>query len=124
MLELTVLPQQVKFGDDKRDTLPQYCLSCDVRNLCNGGCPKDRFTTTPDGEPGLHYLCPSYQEFFRHVQAPMRRMAELLRTNHFADELIPEYAAADAKRPRNSPCPCASGKKWKHCHGLQRAWND
>ena len=21
------------------------------------------------------------------------------------------------KIPRNSPCPCGSGKKYKHCHG-------
>ncbi|MEP1597624.1 MAG: SEC-C metal-binding domain-containing protein [Hyphomonas sp.] len=22
-----------------------------------------------------------------------------------------------ASTPRNSPCPCGSGKKYKHCHG-------
>jgi preprotein translocase subunit SecA len=22
-----------------------------------------------------------------------------------------------SKTPRNSPCPCGSGKKFKHCHG-------
>jgi preprotein translocase subunit SecA len=22
-----------------------------------------------------------------------------------------------AKTPRNAPCPCGSGKKFKHCHG-------
>ncbi len=22
-----------------------------------------------------------------------------------------------AKTPRNAPCPCGSGKKYKHCHG-------
>ncbi len=21
------------------------------------------------------------------------------------------------KTPRNAPCPCGSGKKYKHCHG-------
>jgi preprotein translocase subunit SecA len=25
--------------------------------------------------------------------------------------------AASAKVPRNAPCPCGSGKKYKHCHG-------
>ena len=25
--------------------------------------------------------------------------------------------AAAAKVPRNAPCPCGSGKKYKYCHG-------
>ena len=50
-------PQQRAFGDAKRDTLPAYCRECDVRFACHGECPKNRFTLTPDGEPGLNYLC-------------------------------------------------------------------
>ena len=26
-------------------------------------------------------------------------------------------ASADGKVPRNAPCPCGSGRKYKHCHG-------
>ncbi len=70
MLELIVSPQQQKFGQDKFDTLTQFCLDCDVRFACNGGCPKDRFATSPYGEEGQHYLCPSYKEFFHHVDRP------------------------------------------------------
>ena len=66
------LPAAQDFGNAERDSLPAYCRRCDVRFACNGGCPKDRFTTTPDGEPGLHYLCPGYQAFFHHVDRPMR----------------------------------------------------
>ena len=55
-----------------------YCLECDVRFACHGGCPKDRFITTPDGEPGLNYLCPGYKDFFHHVDRPMRFMTEQL----------------------------------------------
>ena len=75
MLELISSPQQVAFGQAKHDDLPGYCRTCTVRFACHGGCPKDRFTTTPDGEPGLHYLCPSYKTFFAHVDKPMRFMA-------------------------------------------------
>ncbi len=96
MLTLVASPQQRKFGQDKRDTLPQYCRDCSVRYACNGGCPRERFIHTPDGEPGLNYLCAGYQDFFGHVQQPMRRMAELLRAGRFADEIMAEYAAADA----------------------------
>ena len=88
LLELVASPQQLAFGRAKRDSLPAYCRSCDVRFACHGGCPKDRFTVTPDGEPGLHYLCPSYLEFFHHVDRPMRFMAAALRRGGFADEVM------------------------------------
>ena len=117
MLELIVLPQQVKFGRDKRDTLTSQCRSCDVRFACNGGCPKDRFIETSDGEPGLHYLCAGYQHFFRHVSEPMAQMSRLLHEGGAPAELMDSYARDDAQRPRNSPCPCGNGRKWKKCHG-------
>lgn len=97
LLELVASPQQVAFGNAKLDSLPGYCRSCDVRFACNGGCPKDRFTTTPQGEPGLHYLCPSYQLFFRHVDRPMRFMAGALRTGRHADEVMAWMARQDRR---------------------------
>ena len=81
MLELVASQQQRQFGLAKRDTLPRYCLDCDVRFACHGGCPKDRFIPTPDGEPGLNYLCAGFKEFFHHVDRPMRTMAGLLAQN-------------------------------------------
>jgi uncharacterized protein len=52
MLNLVASDQQRKFGDDKRDSLTAQCRSCAVRPLCNGGCPKDRFAVSRDGDPG------------------------------------------------------------------------
>ena len=117
MLELVSSPQQVQFGLDKRDTLPQYCLECDVRFACHGGCPKDRFIRTPDGDPGLNYLCAGFKEFFHHVDAPMRVMADLLARNRAPAEIMELYASEDARRGRNDLCTCGSGQKWKRCHG-------
>jgi uncharacterized protein len=117
MLELVALPQQRKFGQDKRDTLTRFCLDCDVRFACNGGCPKDRFATSPYGEPGQHYLCPGYKNFFHHVQGAMEAMTRLLRANRAPAELMGTYARDDASRDRNEPCTCGSGRKWKRCHG-------
>ncbi len=97
MLELVASPQQQAFGNAKNDDLPAYCRSCDVRFACNGGCPKDRFTLTPDGEPGLHYLCPSYQAFFRHVDRPMRFMAAALRGGKPVDAVMSWTARRDGK---------------------------
>jgi uncharacterized protein len=117
MLELVASQQQRQFGLDKRDTLPHYCLECDVRFACHGGCPKDRFISTPDGEPGLNYLCAGYKAFFHHVDRSMRFMAEQLRRDGAPAEIMRLYAAEDGARGRNDPCTCGSGRKWKHCHG-------
>jgi len=117
MLQLVSSEQQLKFGQDKYDTLPKYCRECEVRFACHGGCPKDRFITTPDGEPGLNYLCAGFKDFFHHIDKPMRTMSQLLAQNRAPSEIVQLYARQDAKRSRNDPCTCGSGRKWKHCHG-------
>ena len=121
MQELVASSRQTRFGEDKRDTLTRYCLDCDVRFACNGGCPKDRFATSPYGEPGQHYLCPGYKLFFAHVREPMRIMAGLLAAGRPPSELMAIYAGQDARRGRNEPCTCGRARKWKHCHGAARA---
>ena len=117
MLELVDSPKQRRFGLDKRDRLPNFCRECDVRFACHGGCPKDRFIQTPDGEPGLNYLCAGYKAFFHHVERPMEAMASLLAQDRAPSEIVRQYAAQDARRGRNEPCTCGSGRKWKQCHG-------
>jgi uncharacterized protein len=117
MLELVDSPQQRAFGDAKRDTLPGYCRRCDVRFACHGGCPKDRFATTPDGEPGLHHLCAGYQRFFRHIDAPMRVMASLVRAGGEAAGVRAWYAERDAAAGPGAACSCGSGAVLAACHG-------
>ena len=68
----------VIFGEAKRDLLPQYCKQCDYRFACHGECPKHRFMQTPDGEPGLSYLCSGYRKFFAQVHPYMQFMADEL----------------------------------------------
>jgi uncharacterized protein len=128
MIELVASPQQLKFGQDKLDTLPQYCLDCDVRFACHGECPKNRFLTTPDGEDGLNYLCAGFKHFFHHVDFPMKLMAGLTRRNRPAAEVMRILAVEEAKwqalftqTRRNDPCPCGSGCKYKQCHGKPEA---
>jgi uncharacterized protein len=70
--------RQEKFGEDKKSTLPKFCRECDIRFVCNGGCPKNRVLHTPDGEFGLNYLCAGYKAFFRHIDPAMNTMANLL----------------------------------------------
>jgi uncharacterized protein len=117
MLDMVASPQQLAFGQDKRDSLTRYCLDCDVRFACGGGCPKDRFATSPYGEAGQHYLCPSYAAFFHHVTPVMAAMRDLLRAGRAPSEVMASHAVRDAQRGRNDPCTCGSGRKWKVCHG-------
>ncbi|HEU4670808.1 MAG TPA: preprotein translocase subunit SecA [Dyella sp.] len=62
------------------------------------------------------------------MEAEQQRLAERLQRQMLAsgggapaaaaDEARPAVAAADGpKVGRNDPCPCGSGKKYKHCHG-------
>ncbi|MFO7664435.1 MAG: anaerobic sulfatase maturase [Chloroflexota bacterium] len=124
MIELIASDKQRQFGQDKFDTLPKYCLECDVGFACHGGCPKDRFITTPDGEAGLNYLCAGFKHFFHHIDEAMRFMAGELRQQRPPANLMHFTAQKDAERQkvfatagRNDPCPCGSGRKFKLCHG-------
>lgn len=121
LIDLVKSQKQFDFGVDKRNSLPVYCLRCNVRYACHGECPKHRFLKTPDGKPGLNYLCEGYKLFFTHVEPYMDFMAKELknkrppanvmnwirnRENQVTKPLMPE---------RNDPCPCGSGKKFKNC---------
>ncbi len=88
MVEMLASEQQRAFGAAKRDTLPRYCRECEVRFACHGECPRNRFATTPDGEPGLNYLCAGYKSFFKHIDHPMRIMAALLRSQRSPVEVM------------------------------------
>jgi uncharacterized protein len=98
MLNLVSSEPQVKFGNDKFDTLPKYCRECEVRFACHGGCPKDRFIKTPDGEPGLNYLCAGYKIFFNHINNPMRTMSQLLHQNRAPAEIMRTYVGETDRR--------------------------
>jgi len=121
LADLVASERQRAFGAAKRDTLPRYCRECPVRFACHGECPKNRFILTPDGEPGLNYLCAGYKAFFTHIDRPMKMMAALLRQGRYADEVMGLLAHEEAQRyanvGRNDPCPCGSANKFKRCHG-------
>ncbi|MCL2060810.1 MAG: SPASM domain-containing protein [Oscillospiraceae bacterium] len=112
-------PTQRRFGESKRTSLPSQCLACEWLALCNGGCPKDRFASTQDGEPGLNYLCGGLKRFFSHAEKPLKQMVELS-SQRMTPEAIMGRMHMDEKAKwigvgRNDPCPCGSGKKAKNC---------
>ncbi len=118
LIELLESPGQRSFGRAKLDTLPRYCLTCEVRAMCNGGCPKNRFIRTPDGEDGLNYLCAGYKRFFTHCADFVSEVASHWR-QQVPDQHIPvahiRRTWNGTKPGRNAPCPCGSGLKYKKC---------
>jgi uncharacterized protein len=119
LAELLRSPAQEHFGRAKRDSLPRYCRQCEVLDMCRGGCPKDRFLRTPDGEEGLNYLCTGWKQFFTHVRPVFEKLVPLWRAGADPARLM---AAARDNKPggapgigRNDLCPCGSGKKYKNC---------
>jgi uncharacterized protein len=92
LVELVASSKQVQFGRNKMAKLPKYCLDCEVRFACHGGCPKNRTLRSPQGEPGLNYLCQGYKDFFQHIDEPMRIMAFLLRQQRPPAEIMNIWA--------------------------------
>lgn len=122
--ELVASDAQQSFGRDKSNTLPKYCRECTYLFTCHGECPKNRVLTTPDGEPGLNWLCAGLKAFFEHVNRPMQIMADLLRRGQYADGIMKILGQEEGrsipkedKVGRNDPCLCGSGLKYKKCHG-------
>jgi uncharacterized protein len=124
MRELVSSDEQHIFGVNKRDALPKFCLECPVLFACKGECPKNRFLLTPDGEPGLNYLCSGYKAFFQHADESMKVMAMLMFNDRFASEVMQILAKRkeelsqlyQSSKPEH-PCPCSSGLKFQACHG-------
>jgi uncharacterized protein len=116
--ELVDSPVQRRFGEDKRDRLPERCRSCRWLPICNGSCPKDRFPTA-DGTPALNYLCDGLQHFFAHAERPLKRVMESQKKGLRPETIMAQLRAESMARwkgiGRNDPCPCGSGLKAKHC---------
>jgi uncharacterized protein len=118
LFELIESPAQKAFGQRKLDTLPAYCRGCDVRDMCNGGCPKNRFLKTPDGESGLNYLCAGYKHFFAHCRPFVSQVAAQWRRQNMEQKASVKQDLKTHPVPktgRNDPCYCGSGKKYKNC---------
>jgi uncharacterized protein len=80
--------QQLAFGTSKEAALPRDCRECDFLFVCRGGCPKHRFRKTPDGEPGLNYLCAGFKDFLQHGEPGMKRLVELIRRGIPAQKIM------------------------------------
>ena len=124
LAEMLTSESQLRFGQNKQDTLPEYCRHCEYCSICAGECPKHRIVNTPDGKSGLNYLCPGLKMFFTHSAPYMEYMKREYDMNgapakvmEWARRLKPAKASVNTFDELRSydPCPCGSGKKYKFC---------
>jgi uncharacterized protein len=79
--KMVFTPEQEWFGTNKERMLPRYCRECKYQFACFGECPKNRFIKTPDGEPGLNYLCSGWRRFYSHIDERVADIARQIRAN-------------------------------------------
>ena len=97
---------------------PDECSRCRHLDLCRGGCPKDRLSAGGNRFGGKSRLCEGLLLFLDHARPALEKLADKVRaerravTGPVADKPV---AAAWAQAGRNDPCPCGSGRKYKHC---------
>ena len=112
--ELMESVTQRRFGSAKLDSLPECCKVCEVRPACHGDCPKHRFAETPDGGPGLSYLCKAYKEIFNHMAPYLKVMADLVQAGRARSRRNENFRAAGHEQT-----PLGSGPK---CSLPLRQW--
>ena len=128
LAELAASDRQTRFGEGKRDTLPRYCLDCEVLFACRGECPKNRFTLAPDGEPGLNYLCRGLQGLLpsRGLPHEGHGPAARVRPPRLPDDgedrrRMTAGSRKPARRPAaTTPAPAAAGKSTSSATERQR----
>ena len=81
---------QRAFGSAKRDALTHECRACPWLRFCNGGCPKDRFGRSAEGEPGQYWLCPGLKAFFAHAEPVLERVMAMSAEGKTSPEIMAE----------------------------------
>ncbi|MBN9644016.1 anaerobic sulfatase maturase [Corynebacterium mendelii] len=87
------------FSLKKSAQLTSQCRSCPVLRFCHGGCPKDRFAVSGDGEAGHNYLCPGYYHFYSTIRPDLVAMKRLIGRN-MAPSLIMDESVRSRMRPK------------------------
>ena len=79
---------QRAFGLGKREKLTDECRACPYLRFCNGGCPKDRFGRSAEGQPGQYWLCPGLKAFFAHAQPVLERVMAMSAQGKTSPEIM------------------------------------
>jgi len=119
LAELVRSPKLEEFARLKTD-LPLVCRDCEFLPYCNAGCPKHHIPDAATGDPHrVNHFCEGYKLFFREALPELKRMAEALKRGQVPRPAgqAPRPVPPDRPVGRNDPCPCGSGRKYKHCCG-------
>ena len=95
LVELVASDRQRRFGLDKRDTLPQACLDCEVRFVCNGGCPEKPLHQDP--------------EWWAGTQLPVCRLPVVFQPHHPGHELHGRRVASPEATSQRHALDAATG---------------
>ncbi len=79
---------QQAFGLAKREDLTEECKACPYLRFCNGGCPKDRFGLSAEGQPGQYWLCPGLKAFFAHAVPVLERVMAMSAQGKTSPEIM------------------------------------
>ena len=102
--------------------MPDACRDCEYLPYCNAGCPKHHIPDAATLDPKrVNHFCDGYKLFFREALPELKRIADDLKQGRRPAPRSgprPEPNPAPVGPvPRNAPCPCGSGRKYKHCCG-------
>jgi uncharacterized protein len=107
-----------EFGARKRRWNAE-CDACPFLRLCAGDCLKHRLRGGVD-PTRASLLCEGWKQFYGRTLPAFEALASGIRRERSASrDLARRVAAPVAAGPvgRNDPCPCGSGRKYKHCCG-------
>jgi uncharacterized protein len=97
----------------------EECSRCPYLKLCAGDCQKNRFYGKEEPTQ-ISYLCDGWKAFYGHTLPEFEKLASRIRRSRAAAQRqwVSPMPTLKGKEPgRNDPCPCGSGRKYKHCHG-------
>jgi len=145
LTELVRDPRLEEFAALKTQ-VPHACRNCEFLEYCRAGCPKHHMPLGTD-PGRVNHFCEGYKAFFREALPELKRMAEYFKRNEMPPArgmAVPEATGREQGQPaetasfqagpppgapmplkaqrhkapgRNDPCPCGSGRKYKHCCG-------
>lgn len=77
LTDILIRHQQSNFLTLK-PTLPEKCQRCEFKQLCHGGCPRNRNWGAQNDVLDVDYFCESYIMFYRHALKRMNILANKL----------------------------------------------
>lgn len=104
------------FGLQKSKWHPD-CAGCEYLEYCSGDCLKQRLQYGRKTPFQKSWLCRGYKRFFDHAVPRLKILASELKNEMFASDTGSLNRSVPFKVGRNEPCPCGSGRKFKHCCG-------